>query len=1289
MKNANAVVRAVMEVLEPRSLLSVEYTLEVIARSGEQSLTGFGNGPSINDAGTVAFVGRQAVGDGLYVGKGSPFPLSLLSPGFMGDSTRTFNQTAQINNAGQVIAQHRLAGSTIRTFVFVYDSSQVDSFTQIVSGDGGGTGDFQGVFPFPSIDNSGNPVFGALELPPRLLARPSGGGFNTVGVTGTPQPMAADNGTVVAKSGSGLNSPVRLYSPDLFSFVDISQNLFSAIGGAPGISDDGSVIALQGELAFGSTEMGVPSGPGIFINIETAGGRVVQRIIGTSGDGVLDPGEKWTDTNNSNAVDPGEDTGGISSFIADARVGVNKRGSVAGSYNLSFLANNAAGQKSLYVVQFQTTSDPGKFLVQDPVILATAGSTLSGLSGVVTDIGINDPINTNGQVAFWASGDGGQQAIFRATARRKPVFIVPGIVGTYTKNLINPLPWLLNRGVHPDELQIDPLSRVYDDLIQSFKNVGYIEGQDLFVGLYDWRLSPAADDGAIDGKISGLTADSVSDEVFTYGVDYLGYFMRKAGESWQARFGEPLESVHVFAHSTGGLVTRAYIQSDSYGATTSDGVHLPKIDHFIELAVPNRGAALAYGPLLDQWTGDIGLRVLKRTLHHAYKRVQQLGTVTINGPTPITFGSILTNNFPDPVKFIRQYVPTIQALVATYDFVDDGAGGFKDINNDPSVRNTVALDLNNGLDFLPVDPIDPSPFANESNVTVVYGTSEPTKLTVKRKAVGEKLSITTPGPIGFPGLNVLVNNIENNAGDETVPIISGAGQFFGDPRVTLAPFATVPGSPFKNAKHTSIPSNTDVQKLIFRTIGEPISDAQISNGLEGPNLATLSIFIDPVGMVVTDAAGRRIGWSEATGQLSEIPGSKVIGTDDAVGYVFSDTPGSLQGPLTVTLTGMGDNYRAWLDVEDGDQYGVFAAEGFLAQGETKTFTVPLKARSAFAPPTAADDAVATPVSTPIEIDVLANDTDSDGSIVPGTVQIASGASSGTLSVNASTGRITYTPNPGVNVLETFTYTVRDNESLTGSGTVTVTVGEPASPPPPPVVGQAISRFVLVNADTDADLSDITEGMSIDLSTLPTRNISIRVETTPDTASVKFGYDLIPGKFKGKFATNSTAPFTLFGERGADIQGKPLIPGVHKLTAQPFEKKKGKGRKGVAETLNFTLTDLTPTVQNVTLLDSRTDAAIAEIASGSTLTIPRGQKVNIAATTNSALIGSVKFQLAGKKATTDNGSPFGLFGTKASDFKNGTLKAGTYTLSVTPFVLADGKGSAGTVFTISFTVIDVF
>jgi len=97
------------------------------------------------------------------------------------------------------------------------------------------------------------------------------------------------------------------------------------------------------------------------------------------------------------------------------------------------------------------------------------------------------------------------------------------------------------------------------------------------------------------------------------------------------------------------------------------------------------------------------------------------------------------------------------------------------------------------------------------------------------------------------------------------------------------------------------------------------------------------------------------------------------------------------------------------------------------------------------PPVANNDVAVTWIGLTIDIDVLANDTDADGTINPGTLLIGYGSANGTASIVGN--KIRYTPNPGYTGTDTITYTVKDNWSeISNVGTVNITV-KPGSPFP--------------------------------------------------------------------------------------------------------------------------------------------------------------------------------------------------------------------------------------------------
>ncbi|WP_246004382.1 tandem-95 repeat protein [Marinimicrobium koreense] len=91
-------------------------------------------------------------------------------------------------------------------------------------------------------------------------------------------------------------------------------------------------------------------------------------------------------------------------------------------------------------------------------------------------------------------------------------------------------------------------------------------------------------------------------------------------------------------------------------------------------------------------------------------------------------------------------------------------------------------------------------------------------------------------------------------------------------------------------------------------------------------------------------------------------------------------------------------------------------------------------------PTAADDSASVDEDNPVDVDVTANDSDIDGSVDATTVQVLDDVTNGTLSVDGTTGVVTYTPDENFNGTDTFTYVVQDDANGTSNeATVTLTV----------------------------------------------------------------------------------------------------------------------------------------------------------------------------------------------------------------------------------------------------------
>ena len=92
------------------------------------------------------------------------------------------------------------------------------------------------------------------------------------------------------------------------------------------------------------------------------------------------------------------------------------------------------------------------------------------------------------------------------------------------------------------------------------------------------------------------------------------------------------------------------------------------------------------------------------------------------------------------------------------------------------------------------------------------------------------------------------------------------------------------------------------------------------------------------------------------------------------------------------------------------------------------------------PPTSANDMATMDEDSLAIINVLANDSDIDGSIDASSINIVSNPTKGSTAINASNGVITYTPNANYNGNDSFTYTVNDDEgAVSNPATVSLTI----------------------------------------------------------------------------------------------------------------------------------------------------------------------------------------------------------------------------------------------------------
>jgi large repetitive protein len=210
----------------------------------------------------------------------------------------------------------------------------------------------------------------------------------------------------------------------------------------------------------------------------------------------------------------------------------------------------------------------------------------------------------------------------------------------------------------------------------------------------------------------------------------------------------------------------------------------------------------------------------------------------------------------------------------------------------------------------------------------------------------------------------------------------------------------------------------------------------ISDGNGGTATATVTVTITPANdaPVATPIAPRTNVDSAVVsvplaGNFSDVDGNPLTFTATGLPAGLSiSSAGVISGAIDRGASQVtGGVYSVTVTANDG-------AGGSVSRTFAWTITNP--------PPIAVNDLATTPEDFPVNINVLANDSDPDGD--PLRVTSAS-AGNGTVVIRAD-GTIDYTPGADFNGTDTITYTISDGNGGTSTAIVTVTVGPVNDPP---------------------------------------------------------------------------------------------------------------------------------------------------------------------------------------------------------------------------------------------------
>ena len=353
---------------------SVFYKFNVVAETGLPpfNLTGLGNGPSINDEGKVAYIGRITQNSNESVFVWSPVGGNTdVAPG-LHPQNRTFGEGARINGNDEVaVWTHTFPSlSAIYEIRVLRGAGPIDNGSVAVRGVPGGP-PYDGFYPFPWINNTkvledrsaqiptgnkdgicdaGETCFSQTAFNAFLIGAPTQRYIGTVvqnpfnaadaGVqhqfgllTQTSRPVISDDGRVLVRGNAPSNPIILFNNYALSSQTQIAGAAagFTVLGQSPGMTSDGKVVAFAGNRG---------QGDGIFLSIQQVSGpRRLVRIVG----------ENTTYQKEELGFDGAGKKLFMQSISVDSRVGIvytpDADGVANGSVVVSFIGTPNAGSR--------------------------------------------------------------------------------------------------------------------------------------------------------------------------------------------------------------------------------------------------------------------------------------------------------------------------------------------------------------------------------------------------------------------------------------------------------------------------------------------------------------------------------------------------------------------------------------------------------------------------------------------------------------------------------------------------------------------------------------------------------------------------------------------------------------------------------------------------------------------------------------------------------------------------------------------------------------------------------
>jgi VCBS repeat-containing protein len=436
--------------------------------------------------------------------------------------------------------------------------------------------------------------------------------------------------------------------------------------------------------------------------------------------------------------------------------------------------------------------------------------------------------------------------------------------------------------------------------------------------------------------------------------------------------------------------------------------------------------------------------------------------------------------------------------------VSDGNGGtdtatvvinVNPINDAPLAQDDSAITDEDTLVSIPVLSNDSDP---DGDFLLVKSVSSPSNGTI----INAETSISyIPNP-GFNGIDVFTYTISDGNGGTDTATVTVAISAVNDPPTALDDSETTDEDTPVSIGVLLNDSDLDGDTLVIQSLTQPSNGSTVKDGetiaytpLPGFNGVDTFTYTISDGNGGTDTATVTV----AVAAVNDPPVAQddSDSTDENTPVVInvlpndSDPDGENLIVQSVTQSNNGSVVNNGTDVTYTPDSGFSGIDVFTytisdSNGETATATVTVAIAAVNDPPVAQDDSDSTDENTPVVIDVLPNDSDPDGDSL--IVESVTQAEHGEV-VNNGTD-VVYTPDPGFDGVDLFTYTISDGNGETATATVTVAVAAVNDPP---------------IAQDDSDSTD--EGTPVVIDVLPNDsdpdgdNFSIQSVTPPANGTV--------------------------------------------------------------------------------------------------------------------------------------------------------------------------------------------